>query len=375
MTRHLNLTPLRLVGVLSLTLIAGCSEHPTHEAPPTTVYFTDVTPVNASRSREFIGTLHAHVETDLGFRIGGKVARRAVEVGDRVKAGQLIAVLDPADYDLGVVVADAQVRQAKAQAQLDSSDEARFGRLTGDGSIATADHERQVYKSQASDARLDQARRELQVSRNLASYATLVAPFDGVVTGLHAEAGQVVAVGQPVISMARDGNREVVADLPEGMIGDMSALQAQALPWDGQGAAVALKLREVSPLASPQGRMFRVKFTGRQPDDRRLDAWPLGSTAQLVLRYPPKSAIVLPVSALVNAGPKTIVWSVDGAGARLTPLAVKVVASDAESVTVEGVPEHAHVVTVGAQKLDAAMKVRAVERKPDEAMKVARSAT
>lgn len=375
MNNRVNAMLLRLSALASLAVLTSCGNHQSQEVAPITVYFTEVSATNSTRVRDFTGTVHAHVESDLGFRAGGKIVRRTVEVGDRVKAGQLVATLDPSDYDLGVLAAADQVKQAKAQAQLDSSDKARFGRLTEDGSIATADHERQSFRSDASDAKLDQSQHQLQVAKNLASYASLVAPFDGVITSLHAEVGQVVGEGQPVVSIAEDGGREIVVDLPEGMMSEIRSLQAQAIPWQGGGTPTGLKLREVSPAANPQGRTFRVKYTVLQPTDKTLETWALGSTAELTFVYPAQASVVLPVSAIVSTGVQTIVWSVDASGGRLVALPVKVIASESDSVSVQGLPAHTRVVSVGAQKLDAGMRVRAVERKPDEAMKVARSAT
>lgn len=375
MNTKLNLTSLVLAGAASSALLVGCSDQKTDAVAPLPVYVTEVTQIAALRSREFTGTVRAHIESELSFRAGGKVVRRAVEVGDRVKAGQVIAVLDVADFKLGVEAAEDQVKQAKAQARLDSSDQARFGRLVTDGSIATADHERQIYRSEASDARLNQAQRQLQVSKNQASYTTLVAPFEGVITSLRAEVGQVVAQGQSIVSIARQGDREIVVDIPEGMVGEIRSLNAQASLWGSAGGAIDLKLREVSPIASPQGRTYRVKFVQSQSDVHELDAWPLGSTADLTLRYPSKPSVVLPMSALVNNGTKPTVWALDEGGEKLKPIEVKVLASNTDSVSVLGVPEHTRVVTFGAQKLDAGIKVRAIDRQPDEAMKIGRNAS
>ncbi len=375
MNSKFALAPLGIAGILSFALLAGCSDKKTETTAPLNVFVTDVSKQASTQSRNFTATVHARVESDVSFRTGGKVVRRLVDVGDAIKAGQVIAVLDNVDYDLAVAAAEDQVRQAKAQAALDSADQARFGRLKTDGSMAAADHERQTFRSQASDAKLDQAQRQLQVSKNLASYATLVAPFDGVVTGLHVEVGQVVAQGQPVVSIARNGERELVADVPEGLIADIKSLRAQASQWGGKGDVVALKLREVSPLASPQGRMFRVKYVQSQTGTSGVNAWPLGGTSELSLSYPAMSSVVLPVSALVNAGPSPTVWAIDASGDKLKPISVRVVSTTSDTVSVEGVPEHARVVTVGAQKLDPGIKVRPIERKLDETLKVARSAT
>jgi len=159
------------------------------------------------------------------------VVDRLIEIGDTVKAGQVLARLDPADYQLAVSAATDQVQAASVDAQQAASDEARLRRLLADGSVGAADHERQKARADAAAARLDQARRQLDLARNREGYATLVAPYAGVVTALRFERGQVVAEGQPVLSLARDGEREIVADLPEEWVGRARTLAAVAFAF------------------------------------------------------------------------------------------------------------------------------------------------
>ena len=212
-------------------LLAACSRPPAPAAVVKPVFVTTVTEAASSQTRSFTSVVRARVETELGFRIGGKVDERLVEVGDVVKAGQALARLDTADYQLAVSAGSDQVQAASVDAQQAASDEARLRRLLADGSVGSADHERQKARADAAAARLDQARRQLQLARNREGYATLVAPYSGVVTALRFERGQVVTEGQPVLSLARDGEREIVADLPEEWVGRARTLAAEATPW------------------------------------------------------------------------------------------------------------------------------------------------
>jgi RND family efflux transporter MFP subunit len=348
-------------------LLAACSE----PAPPAVVvkpvFVTTVTQAASSQARSFTSVVRARVETDLGFRAGGKVVERLVEVGDAVKAGQPLARLDPVDYRLAVSAAADQVQAATVDAQQAASDEARLRRLLTDGSVGSADHERQKARADAAAARLEQAKRQLDLARNREGYTTLVAPYAGLVTALRFERGQVVAEGQPVLSLARDGEREVVAELPEEWVGRARSLVATATPWHDTKSPLRLVLRELSPLASAQGRTFRVRYAAAPESRAQVGAMPLGSTMQLRLSAPNAglAATVLPVSALVKASGSAGVWLLNAKGSGLVFKPVEVVAIDDASVQVTGLEAGSRVVSVGAQKLDAGMRVRAIERAPE----------
>jgi len=356
------------IAVASL-LLTACSEPPAPAATVKPVFVTTVTPAHAAQTRSFTSVVRARVETELGFRTGGKVVERLVEVGDSVKAGQVLARLDPADYQLAVKAAADQVQAASVDARQAASDEARFGRLLADGSVGAADHERQKARADAAAARLDQANRQLELARNRAGYAALVAPYAGVVTTLRFERGQVVAEGQPVLSLARDGEREVVAELPEDWVGRARSLVATAARWNDPKSQVRLVLRELSPQASVPGRTYRARYAAAPDSREAVAALPLGGTVQLTLSAPhagPATA-VLPVSALVKGSGPAGVWTVNAKGSGLVLTPVQVLAIDDATVQVTGLAAGSKVVSVGAQKLDAGMAVRAIERNPDSA--------
>ena len=374
MNNSLNKTfyAVSLVAVAAACVqLAGCGDPPAPVAVVKPVFVTTVTQTASAQTRAFTAVVRARVETDLGFRAGGKVVDRLVEVGDVVKTGQALARLDLADYQLAVSAAADQVQAASVEAQQAASDEARLRRLLADGSVGTADHERQKARADAAAARLDQARRQLDLARNREGYATLVAPYAGVVTALRFERGQVVTEGQPVLSLARDGEREIVADLPEEWVGRVRTLAATATPWhDAKNDAKAplpLVLRELSPLASAQGRTFRVRYAAAPESRTQVAALPLGSTMQLNLTTPPAgpATAALSVSALVKASGSAGVWVLDAKGSGLVFTPVQVVAIDDAFVQVTGLSPGSRVVSVGAQKLDAGIKVRAIERAPE----------
>ena len=364
----------RIVPALSLTslaaaslLIAGCSEPPPPPAVAKPVFVTTVAHTASAQTRTFNSVVRARVESDVAFRTGGKVVERLVEVGDRVKTGQVLARLDPADYQLAVKAASDQVRAASVDAQQAASDEARFRRLLADGSVGAADHERQKARFDAAAARLDQARRQLQLARNREGYAALVAPYAGVVTAIRFERGQVVPDGQPVVSLARVGDNEVVVDLPEDWVGRARSLTATAAPWNDPKARLRLVLRELSPQASVVGRTYRARYAAASESRAQVSALPLGSTMQLTLSAPQAGPVTvsLPVSALVKGSGPAGVWALNAKGSGLVFTPVNVVAIDDATVQVTGLTSGSRVVSVGAQKLDAGTVVRAIERAPE----------
>lgn len=366
MTRTLSAVSWAGIAAAGL-LLTACSPPASPPAAVRPVFVTTVQPAAAALSRSFTSVVRARVESEIGFRTGGKVVERQVDVGDTVKAGQVLARLDPADYQLAVAAAADQVQAAEVDARQAAADEARLRRLLADGSVGVADHERQKARADAASARLDQARRQLALARNREGYAALLAPYAGVVTAVRFERGQVVPEGQPVIALARDGEREVVVDLPEDWVGRARGLTATAAPWGEPRAALPLVLRELAPQATAQGRTFRARFAATAASRPSLSALPLGSTLQLTLSAPPTgpATVSLPVSALLKGSGQPGVWTLNAQGAGLVFTPVGIVSVDEATVRVSGLPPGTRVVTVGAQKLDAGLAVRPIERSPE----------
>ncbi|MDD3596277.1 efflux RND transporter periplasmic adaptor subunit [Sulfuricurvum sp.] len=355
--------PINLVIAGAITF-GGCSKPKAeHEVLPTPVYVSTIHQSGGMEERWLSATVGARFESDLSFRTGGKVVKRLVNVGDRVTRGQPLAELDGTDYGLATGIADAGYKAALIDATQADSDEGRFGRLAGDGAMGTADVERQKARADAAKTRVEQARQQLELAKNRNSYATLVAPYDGVVTSLRMEVGQVVAEGQSVISLAKDGEREVVVDLPEDMVSKAKQYSAKAQPWSDPKTSVSLHLRELSPIASIQGRMYRARYAPIPESRATMDRIPLGSTAQLQLSLPTSDeGVNVPLSALIKTNNTPGVWVVNSTGNTLSFVSVNVLSHGTDSVRVRGLNEGVRIVTVGAQKLDGAMKIRPIER-------------
>jgi RND family efflux transporter MFP subunit len=355
-----------VVAAAILTLTA-CSKTPPSGAAsqPPPVIVTTIHHAAHTEERVLTATVRARVETDLGFRVAGRIVQRLKDVGDLVKAGEPIARLDPSDYALGLEAARDQLRAATVDAGQAAADEARLRRLLTDGSVGTADHERQKARADATAARVDEALRHLEVARNRTGYATLMAPYTGVVIALRMEVGQVVGEGQPVASLAREGEREIVADVPEALIARVRQMRATATAWHGDDRPIELALREVSPMASSITGTFRVRYALAKDTRAWPLSLPLGATARLQLSGGGAPGAALPASALIKANGEVGVWIVDDRAGSLRFQPVHVQLFEADAVRVGGLHNGSRVVTVGAQKLDAAMKVTPIERRDD----------
>lgn len=337
-----------------LVLVSGCSSEAATPPPARPVLVMTVAGGNAGAvgERSVPGVVVARYATDIGFQVSGRVGRRLVEVGQVVRKGQTLLQLDDSDYALALTARKAEADQATA-------DEQRLQTLVAEGAVSVADNERQKARAKA-------ARAQYQLASNQARYATLVAPYDGVVTGLRAEAGQMVSEGMPVVSMARQGEIEIAADIPESLVADISRQQARAEVWGTAAERYELRLRELSPAASQPLRTYRARFAlpGLTPAAKaRLR---LGMTAQVVLAGTTAAAssvaVTLPASALVKTAGASAVWVLPAKADQLRLQPVRVLAYGNDTVSVEGVTAGTRVVTTGVQKLDAKLRVRAVER-------------
>ncbi len=371
-----------LAGLLAAAaLLTACAPPPAPAPVVPAVYVTPVRNDSGSADRVLSATLRPRVESEIAFRTGGKVTARLVELGQTVRAGQALARIDAVDYQLAVQAAAQQQRAAEVDAVQSASDAARFQRLLDDGSVGAADAERQQARADAAAARLTQARTQLDLARNRAGYAVLAAPFDGVITALRFEPGQVVAEGQSVLSLARPGELEVQADVPEALAPALKDWQASVRmgPVGRKGSDsniinLPLRLRELAPSASASTRTYRARYTIAAPapgtSTARMDMR-IGMTAELRLAQPRRvSAAELPLSALLMTGAtldgkanaQPAVWLADANTGALTRQPVTLLSQTTETVRVGGLIDGALVVSVGAQKLDGGMKVRPVAR-------------
>lgn len=309
-------------------------------------------------SREFVGVVRARTETDLGFRVAGKITERLVAVGDRVAAGEVVARLDDADLRLQVASAEAELAAARSSRDQLAADLDRYSRLKDRGFASAAEFDRKAASRDEAEGRVERAERNLDLARNRLGYATLTADSDGVVIAAPAEANEVVGLGQTVVTVARDGDKEAVAALPETWLGSVDQATAEVHLWANGEHRFAARLRELSPDADAATRTYTARFTIQGADDTVA----LGMTATVILARPGERGVArLPLSAVFSHGAGPSVYRVDKIG--VVELAQVTVASFAEDVALvtAGLDEGDRVVTLGVHKLAAGARVRTVE--------------
>ena len=274
----------RLLAGVSLAFLAialaGCNDSVAEKASPgrpvlvATVHYEAESP-----ERSFVGTIRPRIETDMGFRVPGKVAKRLVEVGQTVDVGQPLATLDEIDLKLQAEQAEAELRAATGVLAQAAAAETRARDLRAKGWATDAQLDQAKAAGDEARARLNRAERSVDLTRNSLSYATLEADTRGVVTATLVEPGQVVASGQTAIRVARFAEKEAVVAIPETLLGRAKDGVASVTLWSEPGRKYAAKLREVAPSADPATRTYLAKFSLPDADDRVS----LGMTATLTL--------------------------------------------------------------------------------------------
>lgn len=333
--------------MFAAALLAACSKEPPPPAPPKLVRTLVVGVADADAARAYSGEVRARHETPLGFRVGGKITARLVDAGARVKAGQPLARLDAADAAL-------QAAQAEANRTLAEADARRFRDLRARNFVSQAALDAKETALKAADA-------QAGLAQNQSAYTTLTADHDGVVAAVLAEPGQVVTSGQPVLRVARDGEREVAIALPEGAVGGLAPGAAAEIGlWSAGGKTYRGRLRELAPAADPATRTYAARVTVLDPDA----ALALGMTASVRFAAPAAPATpVVPLAALYQQGGEPAVWVV-GADQTVTLRKVRVAAyTDAGAAVAAGLSPGERIVAAGVHKLSAGEKVRLADAK------------
>src|SRR5712671_7220305 len=350
------------IKISSLLLAAGtlaaCNQitaEPT--APPRPVLVAAVHYRPQITDRSFVGTVRPRIESDLGFRVTGKIQKRLVEVGALVVAGQPLAVLDEVDLKLQAEQANAEFRAATGVVAQAVAAESRATDLKVKGWSTQAQVEQARAAADEARARLNRAERSVDLTKNSLSYATLPADARGVVTATLIEPGQVVTSGQTAIRVARFGEKEAVVAIPETLVGRAKDGSASVTLWSEPGKKYTAKLREIAPTADSATRTYLAKFSLPEAGDTVS----LGMTATLTLCDGASQRVArLPLSALFNEGDKPSFYVVEDTGEIvLKPVQVKSYESN-DVVITGGVDEGAKVIALGVQKLDPSQKVRVV---------------
>jgi membrane fusion protein, multidrug efflux system len=368
-----------MVALVSGTLLAACSKPAPAPEPIRAVKVITVGETGVTAGYEYAGEVRSQVEARLGFRVGGKIVKRQAEVGQRVKAGQILAQLDPQDYKLASDAANATLAAATTNRDLAAADFKRFQSLKEQNFISGAELERRETTLKAAQAQLDQAKAQLANAGNQVGYANLVATVAGIVTAVDAEVGQVVSAGSPVVRIAQDGPRDVVFNVPEDRLALVAVgSTAKVKPWAAEeksSEAFGGKVRELAASADPLTRTYQAKLS--LPAGVNL---PLGSTVYVYPSNPLAGvqAIKLPTSSLMQSSQgQTQVWLLDTATMKVNATNVQVATADGnEAVIASGLKAGDVVVSTGVHVLSPGLKVSVFNEKGSpSAVKPAPSAT
>ena len=354
--RTLSALPLALSLVASLVLVA-CSREPATTEPVRAVRTLTVSQLSGATTRDYAGEVHARIESRLAFRVGGKVTQRPVNLGDRVKNGQALAAVDPADLRYGQDAARAGLAAAKINYEQTATDYKRYQDLHAQGFISAAELERRNSGLEAAKAQFDQARAQSGMQTNQAAYATLAADAPGVITAVFADVGAVVGAGTPVVSLAHDGPRDVVFAVPEDQLPIFRKLQGKAggvsvTLWGGN-TTIPATVREVAAAADPASRTFQVKA------DLPAGSAELGQTATIHVELAPADGkLRLPLQAVAGHDSQSYVWVLDKSTMKVREQPVVVLRPEGDSVVLDGgLKSGDTVVTAGAHTLNPGQQV------------------
>ena len=368
-----NFSQAAVLAASLVALLSACSR----EEPPAkalrAVRTTEVRYDGPGEVDRYVGTVQSRHEVEQSFRVGGKVTQRKVEVGEAVREGDIIGVLDDVDYRLAEQAARQQLVASTAQARQAESDRKRLEALKADGSVSPAEEEQAQTRAQQTKAAAEADERKLELARNRLSYTVLRAPRSGVVTALRFEVGQVVAEGQPILTLAGDGEPEIVVDVPEDRYAAFKEGRFKASLASMPDETFDVELRELAPQAAAQTRTYRARL--KPVASRRL---PLGATATLLVERNAAAGEVAPIpaGALTQSKGQPAVWIVRRQGGEPTGavdlVQVAVHGYRNEEVLVSGLPAGELVVTAGVHKMAPGLQVALSANAPTNLAKASR---
>ncbi len=354
-----------LVGLfVPLMVGSGCSDQdkPTPAiARPVKVFRIEKNAVAGTRS--YAGEVGARIETSLSFRVAGKLLRRTLDVGDPVRKGQLLAILDGNDYHLAVQGLMAQLASAQADSDFLRDDLTRYRELLAQQVISPPEFERHETAYTTARERTAALESQLAQALNQLNYTELHADRDGVVTALAVEAGQVLAAGQAVVTLAQLDEKEIHFDVPEHRLPEIQRQQTVNVSlWLDEERPLKARIREIASAADPASRTYRVKASLLEG----LEAAQLGMTATVHIAANTSSRIAIPLSAVYtpqNQPDHPLVWLIDENTATVKSVPVKLGETlDGERIAVEGLAAGQLLVSAGVQRLAEGQAVRLPEQ-------------
>lgn len=309
---------------------------------------------NNPSQRTFSGTLQARYQSLLGFRVAGKIVERHVEVGDRVRKGQVLFRLDPTDFDLQIQVAESDLQAAKSQLIQIEAEERRLADLRQTRSASQSDYDLALAARDTARARLRAAENRLMMAKNQRDYAQLEVDQDGLVTKIMAEVGQVVSPGQPVVQWVHGSEMEAAISVPESMQQMLDQRSATVRFWSRPDLVVQGVLREVSPVADPTSRTYDARFTLIDPPADLA----LGLTATVQIDQSHEEGISVPMGAIAQVESTPIVWRIRNDGS-VESVNVEILKYGSQRAVIKAdLAPGEKIISAGVQRIDAQCRVR-----------------
>ena len=342
-----------LLIIFTVLIFTGCSEEKFVREEIPLVKTQRVGETFANSESVYSGIVKGRYETNLAFQVGGQIMSRNVEVGNFVRSGEILMTINPRDVVQQSNQAEAQVASAKAQLDLATSNLNRYSELFKEGAIAASVLDQYQTSYDSALATYDNALAVAAQTQNTLSYTNLVSDFDGVISTINVESGQIVSAGQTVATLVQTDELEVSVDIPESKISEIALNQPMTVTFWAMSDNLEGFVREIAPIADSSSRTFNVKIAIPNIPDKIQ----LGMTASVMMSN--KSAdkeIVLPISAIYQTGEKTQIWIVNNGKVNLQDVTVK--NFDGNDVVVNGVNAGEIVVIAGVHKLREGQEVR-----------------
>lgn len=346
-----------VISLFPLSFVACTEKAPIDPRTQTPLVKTVAVQQASDSSRSFTGIVAARIQSDLAFRVTGKVLERFVNAGQIVKRGQPLMRIDPIDLQLTANAQRETVLVAKARAHQTTEDEIRHRGLVEEGAISASAYDQIKAAADSANAQLKAAEAQADVAKNASSYAFLLAGADGVVIDTLVEPGQVVSAGQTVVRIAHSGNREAVVNLPETLRPVLGSI-AQAKLYGKDNLTVPAKLRQLSESADGVSRTFEARYVLNEA----LAKAPLGATITIQIKEnstSSKNGLAVPIGAIFDAGKGSGVWVLEGSPSHVTWHPVKILSISDDAARVEGdIKINDQIIAIGAHLLHEGEKVR-----------------
>lgn len=338
------------------TIIAGCSKAESVKDEPTLVRAQPVNFNASGQTANYSGEVRGRYETQLAFQVSGKIIKRNVEMGSIVHQGDVLMEIDAKDIQQTVNISSAQVASAQSQLSLAESNLARYRKLYEQGAVSNMQLEQYKNAYEVAAAAARQAAAQYTQGSNQLGYSSLIADADGVIANISAEAGQVVSAGQVVVTLVKEGEREIEINVPENRIDELRNIsQVQISFWALPGVTAQGKVRDISPVADKVTKTYKVRISIVNPPP----GVNLGMTANVVMASTAaQTAVVyIPLSAIYQTGDTPNVWVIQDGTVHLRPIKVGVFGKEQVQV-LDGLTNGEMIVTAGVQKLREGQKVR-----------------